>query len=213
MKPFRIKKIERHLPRFPHILDVGCGFHSPSVTKKYVGECVYHGLEKPGYVGIATGPNDSKDLSCIDRHLLVDLEAQPDESLALLPNQAYDSVIASNTLEHFTQTTSLHLLRSLPDKLKIGGVLFVEVPSHRVFKCFLPSNYDGLEHRVFLTLGDLVNSVLPTCEVLEAGTRRDWRNILRSPISLPLKLAMGMTYPTEYTDVLGLSYYLLARKR
>lgn len=213
MKPFRIRKVGRYLPQFPHLLEIGCGFHSPSITKKYIGDCVYYGLEKPGYVGIGTGPNNQADLSKIDKHILCDLETRPDLTELGIPDNHFDAVIASNTLEHLTRDVALHYLFSLPKKLKPGGVYFVEVPSHRVFKCFLPSNYDGVEHRVFFDFGDLVNLLLVDCEILEAGTRRDWRNILRSPVTLPLKLAMGMSYPTEYTDLLGLSYYVLARKR
>jgi len=213
MKPFRIKLVEPFLPRFPWILDVGCGLHSPSVTKKYIGECVYHGIEKPGYVGYSTGPNDDRDLAKVDKHILIDLEDRPDLNLLGVSDGKYDCVIASNTLEHFTQDTARFYLRTLPLNLKAGGIFFVEVPSHRVFTSFLPSSYDGIEHRAYFDLSDLVNTVLPTCEILKAGTRRYWRNILRSPVTLPAKLILGMKYPTEYTDLLGLSYYVLAKKR
>lgn len=213
MKPFRIRKIEPHILRTPFILDVGCGFHSPRITKKYIPDAIYYGIEKPGYTGINSTPNNTEDIVLIDKHILVDLEERPDLVALGVPNRLFDAVIASNTLEHFTFDTAQHYLRILPEKLCRGGVFFAEVPSHRVFKSFLPSNYDGWEHRAFLTISDLVNPLLATCEILEAGVRRDWRNILRSPITLPAKLAIGMSYPTEFTDIFGLSYYVLARRR
>jgi len=211
-KPYRLRKIASHLPITPIILEVGAGFHSPSITRKYIPHCVYYGIEKPGYEGINSTPNTRDDLDCIDRHILTDLEQWPNLEEHGVREKMFDAVIAANTLEHLAPATAKFYLTRLPQFLKLGGVFYVEVPSHRVFKCWLPSNYDGIEHRAFLDLADLINPILSTCEILEAGTRRDWRNILRSPLSLPVKLAFMSSYPTEYTDLLGLSYYVLAKR-
>jgi SAM-dependent methyltransferase len=212
MIPLRIRKIIPHLPAAPMILDVGCGFKSPSITKKYIPDCVYVGVEKPGYEVDGREPNSLNDLKCIDEHILVDLGTFDGKAvLGGLP-PLFHAVILSNTLEHFQYYDALEILALSARRLVRGGVIYIEVPSHRIFRKWPPSFYDGIEHRASLPLHHLVNTLLPSCEILEAGIRRDWVNILRSPITLPLSLLRGQSYHTSLTDLLGLSIYILARR-
>lgn len=213
-KPFRLRKIERYAGSSPTILDVGCGNGSPKITKKFFPGCFYVGIEKQDHRAFGTTPNDAEGISFVDHHVYADLEERPDVREFGLRFGTFDAIIASHVLEHFTEQTARYYLRALPLFLKPGGVLYVEVPNERTLGYrFLESNYDGVEHRALLGLGMIVNELLPTSEILEAGTRRDWVNALRSPVTLPIKLILGKKYPTELVDLLGLATYIISKRR
>lgn len=132
MLPHRIAAIRGHLPQErPRILDVGCGNHSPRITKTYLPDCEYHGIDNRRW------NRDSADDRAIDRLYEIDLNAPA--GLDRIADGAYDAVICSHVLEHLAEPCDV--VSRLARKVKPGGVLYVETPSARSLK--LPRAANG----------------------------------------------------------------------
>lgn len=131
--PHRIAAVKRHFKRDNvKILDVGCGNHSPRITKRYLPACEYHGLADRRW------NMDNDDDRCMDYIFTVDLE---DES-SINGIDCYDAVICSHVLEHLSDPYGV--LSRLAAKVKPGGMFYIETPSERSLR--LPRAAGGWFH-------------------------------------------------------------------
>ena len=130
--PHRIAAIRKFVVNEkPRLLDVGRGNHSPKITKRYLPMCEYHGIEHTRW------NLDAEDDEKTDRIFRINLE-DPD-ALAAVPDREYDAVICSHVLEHLSDPYTVS--GRLADKLRPGGMLYVEVPSETSLK--LPRTGNG----------------------------------------------------------------------
>ena len=92
MIPVKFKRFRREFQgREFTLLDVGCGNHSPSVTKRFFPECRYYGLDRGVY------NNDASDLASMETFYEKDLET---DDLADLPDGFFDVILFVHVIEH-----------------------------------------------------------------------------------------------------------------
>lgn len=197
------------------ILDVGCGNHSPTVTKQYFPRCRYEGLDRERW------NRDAHDDALMDAFHEIDLDRP--ELLAAVPAEAYDLVICSHVLEHLRDPWAV--LPGLVRTVKPGGFFYIEVPAERSLR--LPRARDGfLGIRGCLNFADdpthrgLVNLDRLAELVGRLGLRvvhRGKRFLLRRVILLPLYAAAGLILrgyiPASVVwDVLGFADVLIAER-
>jgi SAM-dependent methyltransferase len=213
-------------PRFLHtrsalgrpgarVLDVGCGNHSPALTKRHFPRCVYHGVDS------ARWNRDAVDDAAMDRFFPLDLE-RPDE-LDVLDDGAYDAIICSHVLEHVSDPYAV--AGKLASKLAPGGVLYVEVPSARSLG--LPRARDGWfgirgvlnfhDDETHSTLVDLprLRGALEAqgFQVPPPRHRRLWRRCVLLPAYALAGLVLRGYVPASVVwDVTGFADYLVARR-
>lgn len=130
--PHRIVALEPLKRNRPfRILDVGCGNHSPSITKRYFPECEYHGVDNQRW------NRDVHDDRSINHFFNMDLDIPA--SLNAIQDRAYHAIICSHVLEHLARPYDIAL--ELSKKLAPNGIMYVEVPSRKSLK--LPSARNG----------------------------------------------------------------------
>src|SRR5690606_447505 len=135
---------------------VGCGNHSPALTKKYFPSCVYHGLDRGRW------NHDAEDDAAMDHFFGIDLDAP--EQLDAVGDGHYDVIICSHVLEHVPRPEAV--AGRLIEKLKPEGALYIEVPSERSLRLPRASEgwfgikgclnfYDGKTHVTMVRLTEL----------------------------------------------------------
>ena len=130
--PHRLRAVQDRLQRpGAKLLDVGCGNHSPSITKRHFPALTYHGIDP------ADWNRDEADAAALDVFYRVDIEDAA--ALATIPDHAYDAIICSHVLEHLQSPADATL--ALLQKLAPGGAAYFEVPSARSLT--LPRAQDG----------------------------------------------------------------------
>lgn len=78
-KPYRFEILDKYLRGAgARVLDVGCGNHSASRTKKYYPSCKYYGVDVTRY------NNDEQDFQCMEQYFEMNID-EP-QNLAPLPN-------------------------------------------------------------------------------------------------------------------------------
>jgi 2-polyprenyl-3-methyl-5-hydroxy-6-metoxy-1,4-benzoquinol methylase len=209
-KPFRFKVLPRSLlkRRGLRVLDVGCGSHSPTITKKWLGQCEYHGVDRALY------RNDAEDVEAMDRFYELDLD---NDDLERIPDNHYDLVLFSHVIEHLNDGE--RVLRELASKVRSGGYMYVETPSPRSLS--LPSmtgtlNFtDDPTHVRLYRAEEIANTLLQAgLHVLHAGTRRDWLRVALTPIAFPLRYAFQREKAAaDLWDIMGFATYALALRR
>jgi SAM-dependent methyltransferase len=117
----------------PRILDVGCGNHSPSITKRWFPGCHYAGADVQRY-----NLNEADD-AAMDRFFLLGVDESGYEAI---PDSSYDFVILNHVLEHVPDPRPI--LTLLAAKLKPGGYIWIAFPSVRSLS--LPSSCDETLH-------------------------------------------------------------------
>lgn len=104
----------------PWILDIGCGNHSPSLTKQWFPKCHYSGVDIQHY------NLDDKDLTAMDDFFLVQADGS---GYAAIPDGRYDLIILHHVIEHMSDPSPI--LAILSSKLKPGGFIWIAFPSVR----------------------------------------------------------------------------------
>ncbi len=169
----------KHLRKNPiKILDVGCGNHSPSITKRLFKNCEYHGIDKEYY------NLTYEDIRLIDAFFQIDLDNDLNK-LDSVPNEYYDYIIVSHTIEHLKN--GLKILDYLCKKLKTGGYIYIEYPSLKSFN--LPSMEgclhfcDDPTHVRCYDPHDIINVLLDNnIKIIFARERRNKFRIILMPL-------------------------------
>lgn len=190
------------------LLDVGCGNHGPSATKKWFDRCIYHGIDRGIY------NNSQHDMVMMDRFYQLDLGSQ---SLDGIPDNYFDVIIASHILEHLRN--GLSLLESLAAKAKNGGKIYIEYPSVRTlsFPRTRASLHfcDDVSHVRLYSVKEIGNTLLDAnFRIIKAGVRRDPAGIICLPAIILLKwLRKEPLTGFGLWDILGFAEYVYAEKQ
>jgi SAM-dependent methyltransferase len=201
LSPIRFAFALKHFRDKPiTILDVGCGNHSPSYTKKWFPASTYHGADIQRY------NLDANDLAAMDQFFLLGWEI---ESYEAIPESSYDFIILNHVLEHTTIPDEI--VRALCSKLRSGGVIWIAFPSPRSLE--FPSggthtlNFcDDDTHIRVIDLKDVANDLLAcNMRIARAGRSRSLPRFLIGAASLPWTFITGL-FGRRYT---GLLWYVL----
>jgi SAM-dependent methyltransferase len=210
--PHRLAAIRPFLrTSHPRVLDIGCGNHSPKVTKRYYPHCTYHGVDNRRW------NRDDEDDRQIDQFFNIDLETPG--CLSPIPAGFYDAVICSHVLEHLAQPYAL--IGSLAAKLAPGGVLLIEVPAPKSTRLPRAGNgwlgvrgclnfYDDDTHKTMVDLAR-VGVLLRDTGLATQGpvTSILWRRVLFLPLYLAAVLiAKGFVPASLLWDVTGFAHRL-----
>ena len=208
-RPVRFDYLLEYLPQSDIVvLDVGCGNHSPSLAKRYLRNCVYHGLDLNNEYN-----NDSNDFASMDHFYKINLDAS---DLNTISDHCYDCIIFSHVIEHLQN--GLEVLERLIRKLKQGGIIYIETPSSRSLK--MPrmqgslNFWDDPTHVKIYPLHELTNTVTEKgCKLLRAGTRRSLKRIILIPVHFLYSLIKyKYVSGTVFWDIVGFANVLIARK-
>lgn len=190
------------------ILDVGAGSHSASITKKWLPQCHYTGIDiSKSY------DNDEADFKAMDEFYEMDLTKLEFDKI---PENTYDLIVMSHVIEHLYNGDKVML--ALLSKLKKGGIIYIELPSEKSIR--FPSMretlnfFDDETHCRIYPLTELCNLLLrEQVRILSAGTRRQLINILIMPLKVPLQLlTKGYVRAGVFWDVYGFADYVIAKK-
>jgi SAM-dependent methyltransferase len=167
--PMKFRYVRRWLNAAPiHILDIGCGNNSPSVTRRWFPGCHYTGADIQRYnLGEA-------DDAAMDAFYLLGADGTGYEAI---PDTSYDLVILNHVLEHLKEPAAV--LATLCQKLKPGGYIWIAFPSLRSLG--LPSSVDETlqfcddpTHVYLPDVREVANVLLANdVKVLHAGRSRE----------------------------------------
>ena len=167
--PMKFQYVRRRLssPSL-RILDIGCGNHSPSTTKRWVPGCHYTGAD------IERDDNSDQDVAAMDAFYLLGTDGS---GYAAIPDGSYDFVILNHVLEHMAAPAPI--LAALCSKLKPGGYIWIAFPS--LLSLSLPSSEDETlqfcddpTHVYVPEIREVANILLANgVKVLHAGRSRE----------------------------------------
>lgn len=181
--PGKLKYFRRRIGNSKvEVLDIGCGNHSPSITKHWLPNCIYSGAD------IAEYNLDEDDRYAMDHFFLVEDDGTGYECI---PEGKFDVVIMNHVVEHMNDP--LTTLSLVCRKLKPGGMIYIAFPSIHSFS--LPSATRGTMHfcddethvRV-VDVKDVCQTLLDnSVKVLHAGRPIDLGRYLFGSISYPIQ--------------------------
>jgi SAM-dependent methyltransferase len=190
------------------LLDVGCGNHSPSRTKKWFPKCSYFGVDRECY------NIDEADMEAMQELFVVDLNCT---GLKEIPDEFFDVILMSHVIEHLR--SGLDVLRILVSrKLKPGGVVYVEFPSVRSLS--LPSmegtlNFcDDCTHVRLYDVKEVANVLLDSgLKIVRAGPRRCLDRVAAAPIMVLYAVVRKRSLRGGwFWDLLGFADFVLGEK-
>lgn len=209
VKPFKFILAGKYLPADkPFILDAGAGSHSASITKKFLPNCHYTGIDITREYA-----NDESDFKKMDAFIQMDLTKL---EFGQIPNEHYDLLIMSHVIEHLPNGDKV--IEGLLPKVKKGGVIYLEFPSPSSVN--FPSKketlnfYDDPTHCRIWSVKE-VESILSrnNFTILSSGTRRQIINILLMPLKIVYqKLTKGYVRGGVYWDYYGFAEYVFSKK-
>ncbi|MEI6125167.1 MAG: class I SAM-dependent methyltransferase [Pseudomonadota bacterium] len=194
---------------FVKILDVGCGNHSPSRTKKYYPQCKYYGVDK-----IRNYNNNAIDFQCMEYFYEADLANS--STFDSIPDNFFDCIILSHVIEHLHkgEEVIVHLLK----KLNSSGVIYLEWPSEK--SVTLPSMkgtlnfYDDTTHVRLYQIESLAALFTEhELSIVASGTRRSLKRIVLLPLyAIVSLLHEGFLGGHVFWDIAGFANYIIAKK-
>ena len=118
--PMKFRYVRGRLAAAARILDVGCGNHSPSLTKRWFPGCHYTGADIQRY-NLAEADDAAMDEF---------FQLGPDGAgYASIPDASYDFVILNHVVEHMADPAPA--VAALCAKLRPGGYMWIAFPSLR----------------------------------------------------------------------------------
>ena len=215
-KPVRLDYLHLWLKKAgTKVLDIGCGNHSPTLTKAYYPHCRYYGLDTSRTYGL-----DGNDFRNMEEFYEIDLSKPA--GLNRLPDEFFDCVILSHVIEHLENGEEIII--GLLKKMKTGGIVYVESPSPR--SLVLPymkgsgfsgtlNFYDDPSH-VKIYERSAVEWLLQEnhCTIVNSGIRRSWKRILFFPLYfLGSLIVYRSIIGGIFWDLTGFAYFIIAKKR
>jgi hypothetical protein len=210
LRPTRfVHLLPRYGDREFSLLDVGCGNHSPSLTRQWFPGCRYSGIDNR-----VDYDNDERDFAAMTKFYELDLTQL---EFGEIPDDSFDVLMMTHVIEHL-DNGDLVIAGLLP-KVRAGGTAYIEFPSRRSTR--LPSKkgtlnfYDDETHRRIYSIGEVSKIFLDGgWKVLRSGARRDWARILAMPAAaVKSKIDLGYVAGSVFWDLLGFADYVLAEKR
>jgi SAM-dependent methyltransferase len=209
LKPFRLKTLGKYTKKSdPKILDIGSGSHSSTITKKWLPNCHYTGVDRD-----VSYDNTEEDVQNMDEFFQLDLT---ELDYSKIPDDTYDIIIMSHVIEHLYNGDKVIPL--LFKKLKKGGLFYIEFPCEA--SASFPSKketlnfFDDDTHVRIWSIKEVANIFMSEgFNVKMAGKNRSWINIALMPIKIPLQLiTKGYVRGGVYWDWYGFADYLVAEK-
>lgn len=209
LKPFRLKTIGKYTDKKDlKILDIGSGSHSSTITKKWLPQCHYTGVDRD-----VSYDNTEEDIRNMDEFFQLDLT---ELAFDAIPDDTYDVIIMSHVIEHLNNGDQV--LPLLFQKLKKGGLFYIEFPCEA--SASFPSKketlnfFDDDTHVRIWSIKEVANIFMKgKFNVKMAGKNRSWINIALMPIKIPLQLiTKGYVRGGVYWDAYGFADYLIAEK-
>lgn len=190
-------------------LDVGCGNHSPTITKSEFPSLSYYGIDL-----VEDYNNTPEDIANIDHFFKRDLT---DVEFDGIPNGFFDVINMSHVIEHLQNGDEV--IRGLLPKLKEGGIIYIEFPNMN--STVLPSKkgtlnfFDDSTHVRIYSLRELYNLLLCEGMTFVEGGRR--KNLLKTLI-LPLLVihnfySYGHVEGGVLWDFMGFADYCVFKRR
>lgn len=207
---FARKELSRlHLGR-PRILDIGCGNHSPTMTKKWFPQCEYAGADIQKY------NLSAEDETAMDVFYEVGADCSGYEKI---PDASYDFIILHHVLEHSPHPENL--LDILCSKLRSDGVIWIAFPSLRSLS--LPSARQTLQfcddptHIYVPDIRSVANVLLRRgIKVIHAGQSHDFLRSLIGAFALPFAMAehlfLGKISCTRLWYILGFEDHVFGKR-
>ncbi len=209
VKPFKIKLAEKYLAKDDiFVLDVGAGSHSATITKHWLPECNYTGIDIPGSYN-----NDETDFKAMDEFIAMDLTQLEFEKI---PENKFDMIVMSHVIEHLRNGDKV--IAGLISKLKKNGIIYLEFPSERSVN--FPSKketlnfYDDPTHCRIFSVKEVSKILVENkLNILSSGVRRQFMNIFLMPFKIVYQtLTKGYVRGGVYWDYYGFAEYVCARK-
>jgi SAM-dependent methyltransferase len=207
----RLKYARRYFAnRRISILDVGCGNHSPSLTKYWFPLATYHGVDIQEF---NIGDDDKR---AMDRFFKIAPDLSGQEAV---PNEAYDFVVINHVLEHVRDQE--RFLAVWCAKLKPGGLIWIAFPSRRSLS--LPSaegtlNFcDDPTHVRLPSVREVANILLDNgVSVVVGGRSHDsvqwFLGALMLPVALLRRLVTGRLHADLLRYISGFEDRVIGRK-
>jgi SAM-dependent methyltransferase len=209
LKPFKFKQFYKIFKdkKFK-MLDIGCGNHSPSITKHWFPKCEYYGLDNNKYYS-----NDENDLKQIKEFYDIDLLSL---DFSKVPDNYFDVIMLAHVIEHLSNGDLV--IEDLIKKVKPGGYIYIEYPAKKSTR--FPSKigslnfYDDPTHCRLYDISEISNILKKKkTEILKSGTRREFFRIILFPlIAIRCKIKLGYVPGITYWDIYGFAEYVFARK-
>lgn len=195
----------------PRILDIGCGNHSPTTTKRWFKGCHYAGAD------IQQFNNTEEDTSNIDEFFLLGMDGSGYEQI---PDGSFDFVIMNHVLEHISNPEDV--LPQICKKLAPGGVIWIAFPS--VKSLSFPSaegtlNFcDDYTHVFVPEVREVANILLANkVKVIHAGRSKDKLRftigLVMYPYSRVKKLLTGRMSAKGLWYIMGFEDHVLGQRK
>ncbi|HVZ82856.1 MAG TPA: methyltransferase domain-containing protein [Terracidiphilus sp.] len=164
----KFRYVRGRLSAAPRILDIGCGNHSPTLTKRWFPDCFYAGADIQQY------NNSEADLAAMDAFYPVGADGSGYDAI---PGNSFDLVLLHHVAEHMADPAPI--VAALCTKLKPGGLIWIAFPSLRSLSlphsCDETLNFcDDPTHIRVPDVREMANILLASgVSVLHAGRSRE----------------------------------------
>ena len=178
----RIRKLTRGVDRL-RVLDIGCGNHSPTITKRWLKNCIYTGAD------IAEYNLNADDRLAMDEFVIVGADGSGYEQIS---DGTYDLVLMSHVIEHMRDP--LPIVAALCRKLKPGGYIYLAFPSVRSLSLPAASDTalnfcDDPTHIRIADVREIAQTMLDNdMRVIQAGRSKDMPRYLLGAMLYPYAL-------------------------